>query len=230
MALKKEQFDVLPDEVKALYVEKDGEWHIKPIGDVKALEEAKAELERFKAKHGEAEKHRKEQEKIAQEAAEKAARASGDVAALEKSWAEKFATAIADKDGAIQKLHGTIKDLTVGASATTIATELFGKHGKLMMPHINNRLTVEVGEDGQAKVRVIGIDGKPSAATLDDFKAEIRNNEEFSPWVVASNASGPGPHGDKGKGGAGKMSRADFDKTDQSGRSAFIKEGGQVVD
>jgi len=229
MALKKEQFDVLPDEAKVLYVEKDGEWHIKPIGDVKALEEAKAELDRFKAKHGEAEKHRKEQERIANESAEKAARASGDLAALEKSWGEKLAAITAEKDGEVQKLHGTIKELTVGASATAIAAELFGKNAKLMMPHINSRLSVEVAE-GQAKVRVLGLDGKPSAATLDDFKTEIRGNEEFAPWVVVSNASGGGPHGGKGQGGASKMSRADFDKTDQAGRSAFIKEGGQVFD
>ena len=193
----------------------------------KQLETMQQELERYKAKHAEAERHRKEQERAAREAAEEAARKSGDVESLEKSWQEKV-EAEKTRTG---ELEQTIQQLTVGNTATQVAAEIFGENAELMLPHVQSRLGFEMaGSD--ARVRVLDADGKPTAATLDELKEEFRSSKRFAPFVVGTRASGAGGHGGQGEGGKGEktITRAEFEQLNAAQRAQKAKDGYRIVD
>jgi len=64
----------------------------------------------------------------------------------------------------------------------------------VLLPHIRSRLAVDY-VDGNPITRVLGPDGKPSAATLDELKAEFVANEAFAPIIAGSKASGGGAGG-----------------------------------
>lgn len=141
-----------------------------------------------------------EAEKV--QAAEDAARAKGDVESLEKSYQEKIQKIDSDYGGKVSMLEKQIYDLTVGQAANNLANELAIKGSAIaLLPHIQNRLSLEQGEDGQQKIRVLDANGNKTAMTLDDLKNEFRSNEAFKPLIAASGASGSGANG--ANGGAG---------------------------
>lgn len=79
--------------------------------------------------------------------------------------------------------------------ATNIANELaLQGSASVLLPHVRNRLTVDY-VDGAPITRVLGPDGKPSAATLDELKQELAANEAFAPIIAGSKASGGGAGG-----------------------------------
>lgn len=192
MKLTKEQYDALPDFAKALYAA-DGDGYSPTF---KTAEEVKTELAGLKANNdkllGEkkAEKEaRAAAEKAAKEAAEEAARKNGDVAALDKSWQDKFTAYDNENKGRTEAYRKQIADLTVGSAANDLAAKLFGKNAGIMKGHVANRLTLEEGEDGSLKVRVLK-DGKPSAATLEDLEKEFRSNADFASVLAGTPAGG----------------------------------------
>lgn len=190
-----------------------------------------AELDRFKAKHGESEKHLKEQEKAARLATEEAAKKSGDIAALEKSWGEKLAAEVATRDGQLTAYQATISNMTAGAAARTMAAELsLPGSADVLLPHIERRLKVEM-TDGAPLIRVLDKAGKPSAMSIDDLKKEISAEKSFAPLLVGSNASGSGNPGSKDGAVTGStVKRAAFDVMSPAGKMAHIKAGGKVID
>lgn len=171
----------------------------KPAVSLEEFSALKEELERFKAKHQEAEKHRKQAEKAAQEAAEKVAKESGNIEALEKSWADKLKAREAELSQQLESSQTWINELTVGQTATSLAAELAVQgSAKALLPHIRSRLKTEV-RDGKPTVVVLDAEGKPSAATIDDLKSEFMNDPAFGPLIVGSKASGSGrPNGSGG--------------------------------
>ena len=188
------------------------------------LNETTQELERYKAKHGEAEKHRKAAEDKAREAAEEAAKKSGNVEALEKSWKDKLTQAEQAAQDKIGNLQGAITKLTTGATATTIANELAVQgSAKALLPHIQARLTTEYVEN-QPVVRVLDANGKPSALSLDELKEEIRKDAAFAPLLAGSKASGSGGAATSAAGGGVTIRKADFDAKSPKERAKFIKE------
>lgn len=62
----------------------------------------------------------------------------------------------------------------------------------IMSRHIADRFDVEFGDDGSAKLIVVGNDGKPSGATVDQLTKEMRGNKEFAGIIIANKASGSG--------------------------------------
>ncbi|MNF70898.1 hypothetical protein D3C84_528290 [compost metagenome] len=123
---------------------------------------------------------------------------------LEKSWTEKYNRREAELTGQLEStnsaLQGQIRDLTVGRTATDIATTLaIPGSAKALLPHIERRLSVEQ-RDGKPTVVVLDASGKLSAATLDELKAEFTNDPAFGPLIAGSKASGGGAGG-AGKGG-----------------------------
>ena len=196
----------------------------------KQNEDLAAEQERLTAKIAEAEKHRKKQEAEAKAAIAEAARKNGDVEALEASWNEKYTTGITERETAIEKLNATIHKITVGATATAMSADLAlqGSSG-VLKPHIEARLTMEL-KDGEPVVRVRGKDGKPSAMTLEDLKAEISNDSAFAPILKGSDASGGGKPGDKGADGKKTMKRSAYNGLSPNEQSTFIHSGGSVID
>ena len=196
----------IDDSVKALYVEKDGKFVLGIEGlpqpeDVSGL---KSKVEELLSEKKAAEKARREAEEAARTEREEAARKSGNVEELEKSWSEKYARREAELSGQLEStnsaLQGQIRDLTVGRTATDIATTLaIPGSAKALLPHIERRLSVEQ-RDGKPTVVVLDASGKLSASTLDELKAEFTNDPAFGPLIAGSKASGGGAGG-AGKGG-----------------------------
>jgi len=196
--------------VRALYTEKDGKFVLGIEGlpqqeDVSGLKAKNAEL---LAEKKEIERKAREAEDTARQEREEAARKSGNVEELERSWTEKFTRREAELNGMLEQERGTlsgqIRDLTVGRTATDIASALAVQgSAKALLPHIERRLSVEQ-RDGKPVVVVLDAQGKLSAATLDELKAEIANDAAFAPLIAGSKASGGGAGGAGGGGGAPK--------------------------
>lgn len=196
--------------VRALYTEKDGKFVLGIEGlpqqeDVSGL---KAKVDELLGEKKAAEKKAREAEDAARLEREEAARKSGNVEELERSWTEKFNRREAELNGMLEQERGTlsgqIRDLTVGRTATDIASALAVQgSAKALLPHIERRLSVEQ-RDGKPVVVVLDAQGKLSAATLDELKAEIANDTAFAPLIAGSKASGGGAGGAGGGGGAPK--------------------------
>lgn len=196
--------------VRALYTEKDGKFVLGIEGlpqqeDVSGL---KAKVDELLGEKKAAEKKAREAEEAARLEREELARKSGNVEELERSWTEKFTRREAELTGTLEQeratLSGQIRDLTVGRTATDIASALAVQgSAKALLPHIERRLSVEQ-RDGKPVVVVLDAQGKLSAATLDELKAEIANDAAFAPLIAGSKASGGGAGGAGGGGGAPK--------------------------
>jgi hypothetical protein len=196
--------------VRALYTEKDGKFVLGIEGlpqqeDVSGL---KAKVDELLGEKKLAEKKAREAEEAARLEREEAARKSGNVEELERSWSEKYNRREAELNGTLEQerstLSGQIRDLTVGRTATDIASALAVQgSAKALLPHIERRLSVEQRE-GKPVVVVLDAQGKLSAATLDELKAEIANDAAFAPLIAGSKASGGGAGGAGGGGGAPK--------------------------
>ena len=196
--------------VRALYTEKDGKFVLGIEGlpqqeDVTGL---KAKVDELLGEKKLAEKKAREAEELARTEREEAARKSGNVEELEKSWSEKYNRREAELNGLLEQERGTlstqIRDLTVGRTATDIASALaIPGSAKALLPHIERRLSVEQ-RDGKPVVVVLDQHGKLSAATLDELKAEFANDTAFAPLIAGSKASGGGAAGAGGGGGAAK--------------------------
>ncbi|MFJ4543021.1 hypothetical protein ACIP1X_05375 [Pseudomonas sp. NPDC088885] len=202
--------DGVDEAVRALYTEKDGKFVLGIEGlpqqeDVSGL---KAKVDELLGEKKAAEKKAREAEDAARLEREEAARKSGNVEELERSWTEKFTRREAELNGMLEQERGTlsgqIRDLTVGRTATDIASALAVQgSAKALLPHIERRLSVEQ-RDGKPVVVVLDAQGKLSAATLDELKAEIANDTAFAPLIAGSKASGGGAGGAGGGGGAPK--------------------------
>jgi len=209
----KYQLDTLEgvdDTVRALYTEKDGKFVLGIEGlpqseDVSGL---KAKVDELLGEKKAAEKKAREAEEAARLEREELARKSGNVEELEKSWSEKYSKREAELSAMLEQERGTlstqIRDLTVGRTATDIASALaIPGSAKALLPHIERRLSVEQ-RDGKPVVVVLDQQGKLSAATLDELKAEFANDTAFAPLIAGSKASGGGAAGAGGGGGAAK--------------------------
>jgi len=198
------------ESVQSMYVEKGGKYVLNIEGlpaqeDVTGL---KAKVDELLGEKKAAEKARKDAEEQARLEREEAARKSGNVEELEKSWSEKYNRREAELNGMLEQERGTlstqIRDLTVGRTATDIASALaIPGSAKALLPHIERRLSVEQ-RDGKPVVVVLDQQGKLSAATLDELKAEFANDTAFAPLIAGSKASGGGAAGAGGGGGAAK--------------------------
>jgi hypothetical protein len=198
------------ESVRPLYTEKDGKFFLgikglPPQEDVSGL---KSKVEELLGEKKAAEKARKDAEDQARLEREEAARKSGNVEELEKSWSEKYNKLQQELGGQLESerdtLQSQIRDLTVGRTATDIATTLaIPGSAKALLPHIERRLSVEQ-RDGKPTVVVLDQAGKLSAATLDELKAEFMNDTAFGPLIAGSKASGGGAGGAGKGGGAAK--------------------------
>ncbi|WP_267398992.1 hypothetical protein [Pseudomonas sp. GM_Psu_2] len=202
--IDKAAFDALDPAMQALY-KQQGDNYVLVIEGLPQPEDTsglKAKVEQLLAeKKTEAEK-RKQAEEEARIAAEEAARKSGDTEALDRSWNEKHTKALTEKESALTALQAQIHSLTVGAAAARIAGELAvqGSAGVLQRL-IEHRLSMEM-RDGVPTVVVRDNEGRPTAATLAEFKTEVTNDPALAPLVAASKASGGGASGAKGGGAA----------------------------
>lgn len=223
----------LDDGIKALYTEKDGKFVLGVDGlpaqeDVAGLKAKNEELLREK-KEEQAKAKKAEEDRL--KAAEDAAKSSGDITALEKSWGDKLTNREAELNNQIKARDEQIYQLTVGQTAQKLASELaITGCSDVLLPHITSRLSVET-IDGQPQIRVKDLQGNLSALSLDELKNEFRSNAAFKPLIAASNASGGGANGGQGGGATKKPSemnmneRAEWQKRDPQGFAKALESG-----
>jgi alanyl-tRNA synthetase len=194
-----------------------------PAIDPAAFAAMQAEVERLR-KHSEtllAEK--KQTAEQARKAQEEAARKSGDMEALEKSWAERETARLAEREEEIKQRDQMLQELTVGSEAVKMASELaMPGCGKAIEREVKSRLRMEI-RDGKPVAVVLDSEGKPSAMTLDDLRKEIQADPAFAPLLVGTRASGAG--GVAGKGGAQSLRRSTMTAAE---KAAYLDEHGQA--
>lgn len=230
-----ENIDELDESLKSLYVEKDGKYvlDVKGVDDyeqrITAMDKKISEL--LTEKKTEAEK-RKEAEGRAEKERLELAKKSGDIESLESSWSQKHEKALASLKGEYDetktKLESLLYKSTVDAQALQIASELaVPGSARALLPHIKSRLSMNINGDS-INAAVLSQDGKPSALTLDELKAEIRNDEALAPLIVGSKASGGGAASSNGGAEAKTITRSQFDTMSHAERQAHFQSGGEI--
>ncbi|AGL85574.1 hypothetical protein [Pseudomonas protegens] len=217
------------ESVRAFYTEKEGKYVLGIEGlpqpeDVSGL---KSKVQELLDEKKAADKARKDAEEQARQEREEALRKSGNVEELEKSWSEKYSRREAELAGQLEAerntLQGQIRDLTVGRTATEIATTLaIPGSAKALLPHIERRLSVEQ-RDGKPTVVVLDQAGKLSATTLEELKSEFTKDPAFGPLIAGSKASGGGAGG-AGNGGGAALKRSEMSSV---AKREFITANGQ---
>ena len=204
---KVESLEGVDEKFHELYEQKDGAYFLKVSGVV-----PESDIDGLKASRDALLAEKKEQQRLAQEAEaeklrierealEEAARQKGDWQALEDSYKAKLAEKENEFSSQAETLRKQVYKLTVGDQALKLASEISKSHAiGIMTPFIEQRLTL----DENNNVRVLDLQGKPSAMTIDDLKQEFKANAMFQDIVVANNSSGGGATGGGNGGGAAK--------------------------
>ncbi|MGL4354078.1 MAG: hypothetical protein ACRCVV_14560 [Shewanella sp.] len=173
--------------------------------DVAALQ---AELESLRGHHdkllGEtkaAKAKAKEEAEAARIASEEAARKSGDVSALDKSWQEKYAKAEADYGAKLtaaeKQLQTVLVDNVAQKAAMDIAVD--AECAELLADKLRGSLGLaEV--DGKMQTVVMDADGKRSALTVEELKKQLVAKY---PRLVKGNPAGGAGGVPQPAGGAG---------------------------
>jgi hypothetical protein len=178
-----------------------------------------------------AKKTAKDAQKLADQAAHDKASNDGDVEALNASWQKKFDTMETSLTGERDLSNSALNKATSHSTAVELAATLAVKGSSdVLLPHIMPRLTTEI-VDGEAVVKVLGKDGKPSALTVKELGEEIAGNAAFAPLIEASRAAGGGANGTQ-RGGAAQsksVTGAVFDTWSPGEKSKFSLEGGQII-
>ena len=230
-----ENLDGVEESVKSLYEEKDGKYVLKiegiPQPQQHSDEGLRKKVDELLAEKKAEQQKRKEAEENARKEAEENARKNGNIEALEKSWGDKLAARETELLNEKQSLEAQVYKLTVGSKATELAAKLaVPGSDSVLLPHISNRLQVET-VDGEIKIRVLDLQGKPSALSIEDLEKEFRANEAFKPLIRASGASGSGASGGQGGGATKKPSemttaeRTEWAKTDPEGFNRALQNG-----
>lgn len=157
--------------------------------ELTALKESISKLE---AKNRELLEEKAKARKEAERAALEAAKKSGDIETLERSWNEKLTRRETELSEQLQDRDRMIHQITVKARAISMAGELaLPGSAEVLRPHIESRLSVEI-RNGMPEIRVRDAAGQPSAMTLEDLKREFASNPAFAPVLSAGRASGAG--------------------------------------
>jgi len=225
--LTKEQYEELPDFAKEQYVE-DGEgFSHKGMLKVKQTandldskwKQAQTQLSEFEAQKLEA------IEKAKAEAMEKA-RTKGDAAEIEKQYQEQIDDLKSRSESRINELTGKLDELTgqikagkrnelVSDLAAELATDTGGRAFKRL---ISDRIDVNA-ETG--KVVFLDDEGRATSLSLEEFKAEIKQDASFAPLLKTTVVTtGGGLLNGPGNGGRA-TSKADIGG-DKNSRAAYF--------
>jgi len=233
---KLDSLENIDESLQGLYEQTDTGYQLKVTG---IPEPEKEDLSGLKNKVDELLREKKAASQKAREAAEEAeaarleaAKKGNDTEALDKSWQEKFNAREIELKKELEELSGTLVKLTSGQTATKIAAEIAVQgSADVLLPHLERRLRTEF-RDGSPVTVVLDKDGKPSAMSVDELKAEFQNSAAFAPLIVGTKANGAGRTGGNESSGAGvnEVSRSEFDRMNQAQRANFAKNGGKLKD
>lgn len=209
MALKlkisKEEFDKLPDDIKAEYAEKDGSYVLDVTGieDTGALRRAK---DREAQQRKDAEKALREAQAELDKLTEGDARKKGDIETLEKAWQGKLDSQKNEYESKLSQRESFIKSNLVDSVAERLAAKI-STSPALLMPHIKGRLVADL--DGDKPVtKVLDANGKVSDMTLEALETEFVGNKDYAAIIKGNNASGGGAS-KKGASGGGATFNTD---------------------
>lgn len=236
--------DGIDEAIQALYVEDKAaggfRLNVEGLEDTTALKNAKEHEKKARQevekKLKELQDAQKEKDAAAAKALEDAARASGDVKAIDESWSKKHTEALAAKDAEykplVESLTNDVTRLLIDNVAQGIAADIAVDSDSVpaLIPHIKARLGVDIRDNKRTTV-VVDENGRPSALTLDEMKKEFVGNKAFARLVAGSKASGSGAAGAKSGGAAGakKITKAAFDAMSPQDRAAFVTGGGVIA-
>lgn len=223
MALKrkitKAEYDALSDDLKKEYAQ-DGDNYVLDLEDsgFDALkEEKRKEKERADQLQAEIEERDRKEAEAAEalrQEQEKAAKAAGDVDALEKSWKEKYDRDMAEKDKDAQTSRAALEKVFVTKVARDVA-ERISTVPDLLVDAITKRLRLEVTNDVPL-TRVVDAQGHPSALTIADLEKEFVDNPAYAAIIKASEAQGGGANEGGDGGGAGKKKLSEMTATEEA--------------
>jgi len=219
MKITKENYDALPDGMKALFNLIDGtEEYSNGEEDAASLKNAldsekaakvKAAQERDSLKAANDAETQK-----AVDAALKEARKTGDFAAIEKDYKAKLAALEAKAQEATDKANSQLVDNAQSKIINDLST-VFVAPGA-MKSYLRDRLRTEVAEDGSVTTRVLDSSGQPTAASIDELKKEILDNKEFRSIIAAGKATGGGATGPKDGSGSTSKGLSEMTATEMS--------------
>lgn len=203
LVYKLENLDGLDESLHSMYELRDGAYFLKVDGLPQAEDTAG-----MKAKLAELLAEKKEQQRLASDAAaearrvaEESARKNGDLEAIENSWRTKLETTESTYKDQLGAAKQQIYSLTVGRQAEALAATLaVSGSSAVLLPHIQQRITL----DENNNIRILDLQGKPSAMTIEELATEFRNNPAFKPLIAANISTGGGAGGGGAGGGAAK--------------------------
>lgn len=251
LALTVEKIESVPEAQRALYVEKEGKFHLDvdgiedTSGLKSALEKERAAVKAQKAELAEFKKSGKspaeiaefvaEQTKAAEEAAKKAGNFDALMAQHKAAAAKEKADLIAERDAAFGIERSAIVENKVmtaltKAKATSegmdLLTERLGK--RIHFETVEGKRVISIMQaDGKTPLAGSGTDG---AATFDDLVKEAV--KQYPSLFEGTGAGGGGkqPNGKDGKTNDKTMTRADWDKLPPFEQAAKAKAGVKLVD
>lgn len=191
--------------------------------DAAEAKRLREENDRLLAKSKEADKHKKEQERLAREASEKAALAAGDLESYKKSLDEKI-NGITAEIGGERDLYRTIAEKrTSGAAATSLANKMAMQGmADALLPHIAPRIGSKI-VDGDMVPVILDAQGRETALTVDDLEKELRKVPYLKAIIAASSASGAGNPGGQGSGGGKLKTRAEVESMNPMDQRAYFR-------
>ncbi len=204
---KVESLEGVDEKFHELYEQKDGAYFLKVSGVV-----PESDIDGLKASRDALLAEKKEQQRLAQEAEakrieaerlaqEEIARKSGNLEAIENSWKEKLALRETELTSQLSQAQAKNYELTVGRQAQELAGELAKPNAqRLLAKEIKERLTL----DENGNIRVLDLQGKPSALTIDELKAQLRADPTYQDIIIINNSTGGGATGGGQGGGATK--------------------------
>lgn len=149
------------------------------------------------------------------------AKESGDFESLYKSSAEKLQST----QSSLSELQGRIEKEQKGNAAMKIAADLAeGSNIDLLSTFIDTRLSFQDGA-----LKVTDASGNLTISSLDDLKAEFKNDARFASLLKGNQSSGGGATGGNNSGSAAKTkSRAEFTALNPADQMSFMKSGGTL--
>ena len=200
---------------------------IAPAVDLEALmsENAamKAKMDELLTEAKKAKSAKREIEEQSQVERERIAREKGDFEQLHRSSEERYQATVKE----LESMRANVANEKRNNAAMKVATELAdGANAELLSEFISRRLKYH--DDG---VKVTDSSGDLTVSTLDDLKAEFKNDARYSSLLKGNQSSGGGASGGSNSGGAAKVkSRAEFEALDPASRMSFVKSGGKLTD
>lgn len=125
-----------------------------------------------------------------------------DVDTLEQSWKDKLTRRETELTATIDGLTSQVNTMLVDNVAQSLAADL-SDFPEVLLPHVSKRLATDT-VDGKLVTRVLDAEGKKSALTVAELRAEMLQDKRFAGILKGSHASGSGANGGSGGGGATK--------------------------